>query len=79
LSGNNDEEKSMYALVNGEQEYVVKEVDRARSQGVKEPEQLFMKMWIFIHGSGCMAVTGDYDLSHDDSIGLLEAAYQSFK
>ncbi|MCR5772649.1 MAG: TetR/AcrR family transcriptional regulator [Butyrivibrio sp.] len=79
LSGSKDEEKSMYALVNGEKEYVVKEVDRARTQGVKEPEQLFMKMWIFIHGSGCMAVTGDYDLNHDDSIGLLEAAYQSFK
>lgn len=79
LSGSGDEKKSMYALVNGEQEYVVKEVDRARAKGVFEPEQLFMKMWIFIHGSGCMAVTGDYDLNHDDSIGLLKAAYESFK
>ena len=40
---------------------------------------LFMKMWIFIHGSGCMAVTGDYDLDYDDSVVMLESAFNSMK
>lgn len=78
LSGRTDE-GSMYDLVNGKDENVVKEVGRAREDGAREPEQLFMKMWIFIHGSGCMAVTGDYDLEYDDSVALLESAYHSFR
>jgi len=70
---------NMYDLVNGSYENVVKEVTRAANLGVKEPEQLFMKMWIFIHGCGCMAVTKDFDLERDDTISLLMAAYHSFQ
>ncbi len=70
--------KSMYDLVNGEGDHIVKEVSKAREQGVQNAEQLFMKMWIFIHGAGCMAVTGDYDLDERDSIAMLTSAYESF-
>ena len=69
---------SMYDLVNGADENVVREVERARNRGVEQAEHLFMKMWIFIHGAGCMAVTGDYDLETEDSVAMLEAAYTSF-
>ncbi|MBQ7678310.1 MAG: TetR/AcrR family transcriptional regulator [Butyrivibrio sp.] len=69
---------SMYDLVNGEDENVVREVERARNKGVENAEHLFMKMWIFIHGAGCMAVTGDYDLEEEDSVAMLESAYFSF-
>jgi hypothetical protein len=37
-----------------------------------------MQMWIFIHGAGCMAVTGDYDLDEAASVGMLESAYKAF-
>jgi hypothetical protein len=60
-------------------ENIVKEVARAKEQGVQNAEQLFMKMWIFIHGAGCMAVTGDYDLEEADSIAMLTSAYEAFR
>ena len=69
---------SMYDLVNGADDNVVREVERARSRGVQNAEHLFMKMWIFIHGAGCMAVSGDYDLDTEDSVAMLESAYYSF-
>ena len=69
---------SMYDLVNGNSENVVKEINRARANGALDAQQLFMQMWIFIHGAGCMAVTGDYDLDEDASVGMLQSAYRAF-
>ncbi|WP_026511543.1 MULTISPECIES: TetR/AcrR family transcriptional regulator [unclassified Butyrivibrio] len=79
ISTDANEGVSMYDIVNGTDENVVREVSRARDQGVPDAEQLFMKMWIFIHGAGCMAVTGDYDLEEADSVAMLESAYEAFR
>ena len=68
----------MYDLVNGTDENVVKEINRATAAGAKNAQQLFMQMWIFIHGAGCMAVTGDYDLDEATSVNMLESVYRSF-
>jgi AcrR family transcriptional regulator len=78
VSNDVKEAKSMYDIVNGSEENIVKEVSRAREQGVQNAEHLFMKMWIFIHGAGCMAVTGDYDLEEADSVAMLKSAYEAF-
>ncbi len=79
ISEDSKDNKSMYDIVNGSDENIVREVSRARDQGVQDAEQLFMKMWIFIHGAGCMAVTGDYDLEEADSVAMLESAYNAFR
>ncbi|MBE5860547.1 MAG: TetR/AcrR family transcriptional regulator [Butyrivibrio sp.] len=79
ISADSKDSKSMYDIVNGSDENIVKEVARAKEQGVQNAEQLFMKMWIFIHGAGCMAVTGDYDLEEADSIAMLTSAYEAFR
>ena len=68
----------MYDLVNGSSENVVKEINRAAAKGAANAQQLFMQMWIFIHGAGCMAVTGDYDLDKETSVAMLESAYKAF-
>ncbi len=68
----------MYDLVNGNSENVVKEINKAQAKGVSNAQQLFMQMWIFIHGAGCMAVTGDYDLDEAASVAMLESAYTAF-
>ena len=73
-----EDSRSMYDLVNGSTENVVKEINRAAALGAKNAQQLFMKMWIFIHGAGCMAVTGDYDLDEASSVAMLESAYKAF-
>ena len=38
-----------------------------------------MKMWIFIHGAACMTLTGDYDLSEEETIQMLKDSYQAYR
>lgn len=71
-------EKSMYELLNGSTNVVSKEVARAKSQGVADPGSLFLKVWIFVHGAACMSLTGDYDLTMDETYGLLKDVYQAY-
>ena len=78
VSEQDKDSKSMYDLVNGDNENVVKEINKAAAKGAKNAQQLFMQMWIFIHGAGCMAVTGDYDLDEAASVEMLESAYKAF-
>lgn len=71
--------KSMYDIVNGERGYIGKEIQSAKSQGSKNTGDLFTKMWIFIHGAACMTLTGDYDLTDDETMLILKESYHSFK
>lgn len=73
-----EQKKSMYELLNGEKGNVVYEVNRAAAMGCPAPGDLFMKMWIFIHGAACMTLTGDYDLSDVETLELLERSYEAF-
>lgn len=70
--------KSMYEVLNGEEGNVVYEINLAASLGCPNPSDLFMKMWIFIHGAACMSLTGDYDLSDRETMDLLEHSYEAF-
>ena len=70
--------KSMYELLNGEDGNVVKEINLARSMGCANPGHMFMKMWIFIHGAACMSLSGDFDLTDEETVSLLEKSYESF-
>lgn len=71
--------RSMYDLINGSTGNVSREIQAAASQGCRNASELFMKMWIFIHGAACMSLTGDYDLSEEETLRMLKDAYQSFK
>lgn len=70
--------KSLYELLNGKKGNVLREINKAKSEGCEDPQGLFMKMWIFIHGAACMAITGDYDLGITDTVGQLVGAYRAF-
>ncbi|MCM1262619.1 MAG: TetR/AcrR family transcriptional regulator [Butyrivibrio sp.] len=74
----NRQGKSLYDILNGTNGAVVKEINSAAQGGCKNPSVIFMKMWIFIHGAACMSLTGDYDLSEEETVSLLEEAYKSF-
>ena len=69
---------SMYEILNGDNGNVVYEINLARVQGCEEPEDTFNRMWIFIHGAACLALTGNYDLSNVQTLELLEQAYDGF-
>lgn len=71
--------RSLYELINGKNGNVLHEINRAKEDGCRDPEDLFMKMWIFIHGAACMAITGDYDLGEKETVSLLVGAYRSFR
>ena len=71
--------RSMYDLVNGSEGYVGKEIQSAALHGCQNPSELFMKMWIFIHGAACMTLTGDYDLSEDETVQMIKECYHSFR
>ena len=70
---------SMYELLNGTEGNVVAEINMAKEMGCTDPGGMFMKMWIFIHGAACMSITGDYDLSEEDTVKLLSDTYKAFK
>ena len=71
--------RSMYDILNGSKGNVSREIQSATAQGNRNAGELFTKMWIFIHGAACMSLTGDYDLSDNETMQLLRDSYHSFK
>ncbi|MBR6307778.1 MAG: TetR/AcrR family transcriptional regulator [Lachnospiraceae bacterium] len=69
---------NLYNILNGRTGAVLKEMNAARDEGARFPEQIFMKMWMLIHGAACMTITGDYDLTSAQTRLQLEDAYKSF-
>ena len=75
---NNRYGKSLYEIIDGDTGNVEKEVAKAKDEGCKNTEELFKKMWIFIHGSACLSITGDYNQETEETIQLLKNVYKSF-
>lgn len=70
--------RSLYEILNGKSGAVGREFAKAKNEGCRNPGDLFMKMWIFIHGSACMSITGDYDLNMEETKQLLRTVYKGF-
>lgn len=70
-------DRGLFELLNGRTGVVSKEIGRAAASGCRNPSGLFMKMWIFIHGCACMVLTGDYDLTEEETVDLLEDIYKN--
>ena len=70
--------KTMYEILNGDNDNVMFEIALARGQGCPEPEEMFDKMWIFIHGAAALALTDNFQLSNVETLTLLEKTYDSF-
>lgn len=69
---------SLYDILNGSNSYVASEFAKAKASGVADVQDLFTKMWIFIHGIACMSVTGDYDLDEEQTLELLKSTSKTF-
>ncbi len=70
--------KSLYEILNGKNQNIKTEFKKATEAGCHNPEELFMKMWIFIHGAATMSLTDDYDLDENATLQLLRDAYRKF-
>ena len=73
-----DNNYNLYSKLNGRTGAVKKEMNKAKEEGVRNPEMIFMKMWMLIHGAACMSITNDYDLSPAETRIHLEEAYKAF-
>lgn len=71
--------KSFYEILNGEEQFVLSQINAAASFGCKDPQGMFMNMWIFIHGAASMSLTDDYDLDETQTLSLLVATYKAFQ
>lgn len=69
---------SLFGILNGKNSNLHREIKKAGALGVADPSDIFMKMWIFIHGAAAMVITKDYDLTMEETKGMLENAFQSF-
>jgi len=74
----NTHNMNLYLQLNGRTNAVIKEMNAAKEDGASNPEQIFMKMWMLIHGAACMTITGDYDLTRAQTRLQLEDAYKAF-
>lgn len=70
--------KSLYEILNGDNGNVKVEITNAAQLGCKDAGAMFMQMWIMIHGIACMSLTGDYDLSEQETKAFLENSYSAF-
>lgn len=73
-----EKRRSLYEILNGQDGNVMKEIRKASADGCNDSENLFMRMWIFIHGAACMTITGDYDLSEDATARMLVSTYYAY-
>lgn len=74
-----DEDQTMYDLLNGSSKgFVIHEIKRIPDLDPDSVGTIFMKIFTFIHGMACMATSGEFDLSEDEVVEMLEDAYQAF-
>ena len=71
---------STYELVNGrEKGFIRTELSRIQGLTPSQAEMLFSRLWVFIHGMACMALCGDFDLTAEETIQMVENAFESFR
>lgn len=70
--------RSLVELLNGNTGFLKSQISAANESGCSDPQGLFMKMWMLIHGSACMCLTDDYDLDTEATKNLLEEAERVF-
>ena len=78
LTKHNDD-NTMYDLINGnENGFVIKELKRVKNLDMNRAGDIFMKVFIFMHGMACMAICGELDLSKEEVLPTLTEAVNGF-
>ena len=74
-----DDENTMYDLINGgENGFVIKQLRRIKNLDMNKAGDIFMKVFIFMHGMACMAICGELDLSKEEVLPTLTEAFMGF-
>ena len=74
-----DNDNTMYDLVNGrENGFVIRQFRRMKNLDMNKAGDIFMKLFIFMHGMACMAICGEIDLTKEEILPTLQATVESF-
>lgn len=74
------EGNNVYDLVNGGEKGLIRaQINKVQGLSANQAGALFSRIWVFIHGMACMALTGDFDLTREESVRMIECTYRSFQ
>ena len=74
-----DEDITMYNLLNGKDSgFVIRELRRIPNLDMNNAEEIFMKVFVFMHGMACMVTNGEFDLSDEETADMLKAVITQF-
>lgn len=74
-----DEDNTMYDLINGaENGFVIKQLRRIKNLDMNKAGDIFMKVFIFMHGMACMAICGELDLTQEEILPTLKETVEGF-
>lgn len=74
-----DDDNTMYDLINGNDNgFVIKELRRIKNLDMNKAGDIFMKIFVFMHGMACMAICGELDLSKEEVLPTLTDAIKGF-
>ena len=74
-----DDDNTMYDLVNGlENGFVIKQFKRVKNLDMNKAGDIFMKIFIFMHGMACMAICGELDLTKEEILPTLKETVDNF-
>ena len=69
----------MYDLINGAQNgFVIKQLRRIKNLDMNRAGDIFMKVFIFMHGMACMAICGELDLTTEEILPTLKETIEGF-
>ena len=74
-----DENNTMYDLINGaENGFVIKQLRRIKNLDMNKAGDIFMKVFIFMHGMACMAICGELDMTTEEILPTLKETIEGF-
>ena len=74
-----DDNNTMYDLINGaENGFVIKQLRRIKNLDMNKAGDIFMKVFIFMHGMACMAICGELDLTTEEILPTLKETIEGF-
>ncbi len=74
-----DDNNTMYDLINGAQNaFVIKQLRRINNLDMNKAGDIFMKVFIFMHGMACMAICGELDLTTEEILPTLKETIEGF-
>lgn len=74
-----NEDVTMYSLLNGKNNaFVIKQLRRIPNLDMNDAEEIFMKIFVFMHGMACMVTNGEFDLSEEETRDMLVSVITQF-